>query len=279
MDGVLDVLNIFNGLLDEAKLQVFAVSIRFYAELNDFLPPARRQKRFVYRCAQEATIKNTIENLGVPHTEAELVLVNGEAVDLSRRARDGDEITVYPAFVSLGPAAAHLRKGRPEFAGKPRFIADAHLGGLARFLRMLGFDTLYRDTLADREIAELAASEQRIVLTRDRDLLMHRAIIHGYFVRDERPRAQLCDVIRRFDLALRAPLSRCLRCNCRLTPIGKDAVRDRLPARTALYYDEFWTCTGCARIYWKGSHWQRMSRFASESVAANRAETAPCRSH
>lgn len=241
-----------------------ALSVRFYAELNDFLPPMRRQRRFIYRCAQDATIKNAIENLGVPHTEVELVLVNGASVDFSRRVRDGDEISVYPTFVALAPAIAQLQKTRPELAGEPRFIADAHLGGLARYLRMLGFDTLYRNTLADREIAGLAASEQRIVLTRDRDLLMHRTIIHGYFVRDERPREQLRDVVRRFDLAIRASLSRCLRCNCLLAPIGKDAVRHRLPTRTALYYNEFWSCASCARIYWKGSHWQRMARFAAD---------------
>lgn len=251
-----------------------AVSFRFYAELNDFLPPARRQRRFIHRCAQDATIKNAIESLGVPHTEVELVLVDGEAVDFPERVRDGDEISVYPAFVALAPAIAEVRKTRPEIAGEPRFVADAHLGGLARYLRMLGFDTLYRNDFTDREVADFAASGQRIVLTRDRDLLMHRAIVHGYFMRDERPRAQLRDVIRRFDLASRLhPLSRCLRCNGRLAPIGKDAVRDRLPARTALHYNEFWKCAGCARIYWKGSHWQRMARFTAESATPELAAT------
>ena len=251
-----------------------AVSVRFYAELNDFLPPVRRQNRFAYQCAHDATIKNAIESCGVPHTEVDLVLVNGLSVDFSQRVRDGDEICAYPAFLALAPAVAQLQRLRPGIAGEPCFIADAHLGGLARLLRMLGFDTLYRNTFADREIAGLAASGQRIVLTRDCDLLMHRAIVHGYFVRDERPRAQISDVIRRFDLAGRLrPFSRCLRCNSKLQPASKDAVRDRLPARTAVTFNEFWSCPCCARIYWKGSHWHRMSRFAAESAASNPATT------
>lgn len=237
-----------------------AASFRFYAELNDFLPSIRRHRRVGYACPRHATVKNAIENMGVPHTEIELILVNGVAVDFSHSVADGDSIAVYPKFQTLGVAPVlDLRLPLPRY---PRFLADAHLGGLARYLRMLGFDTCYDNTATDRQIAGIAASEQRVVLTRDRDLLMHRTITHGCFVRGERPREQLRYVMNRFDLAAATrQFSRCLRCNWPLLPIAKDAVRERLPMKTAIYHEEFWTCERCRRVYWKGSHWERMSRF------------------
>ncbi len=230
---------------------------RFYEELNDFLPPERRKIAFSCDCAEHATVKNAIESLGVPHTEVELILVNGESVGFSHPVRDGDRISVYPKFEALDVSPLLCVRERP--LREPRFVADAHLGALAKYLRLFGFDTLYRNDFTDREVACLSAGEQRIVLTRDRDLLMHRIITHGCYIRRERPLEQLSEVIERLDLARAIrPFSRCLCCNGPIERIEKASIAERLAPDTLRCYDVFWTCRGCDRVYWAGPHFRRL---------------------
>jgi uncharacterized protein len=233
---------------------------RFYEELNDFLPWQRRKRDFDYRCARAATVKNAIEALGVPHTEVELILVNGESVDFGYLVSDGDRISVYPKFEALD-IREHLRV-RDEPLRQARFIADAHLGGLARLLRMLGFDTLYSNAFSDEQIRVTSRIEGRVVLTRDRELLKCRTITHGCFVHTLRPRAQLREVVERLQLAASAkPFTLCLHCNLPLTRIDKDAIADRLPQGVSAFYQSYFWCEGCDRVYWRGSHWLRMRQL------------------
>jgi len=229
---------------------------RFYAELNDFLAPPFRQHRFSWRCARDASVKHMIEAFGVPHTEVDLILVDGRPVDFSHRLQDGEQVSVYPGFPGLAiDPPAPLRPAAEE----RRFIADAHLGQLAKNLRMLGFDVLYRNDYSDAEVARIAANEDRIVLTRDRDLLIRKEIVHGCYLhaidRDE----QLLEVMRRFRLApaVRA-LSRCLSCNGVLRTVGKAAVEERVPRHSRLAYERFYECDCCEQVYWEGSHVERM---------------------
>jgi uncharacterized protein with PIN domain len=240
-------------------------SFRFYEELNDFLPPSRRKRDFGWTFAPGATVKHAIEAQGVPHTEVDLILANGESVGFSYVVREGDRISVYPMFEALD--IMPVLRLRPEPLRRTRFVADAHLGGLAKYLRMLGFDTLHAKADGDAEIARLGAAEQRIVLTRDRALLMHRQVTRGCFVREARPRRQLVEIVSRLDLvgAFR-PFSRCMVCNCELRPVAEDTIRDRLPPGAASVHDPFRICDGCGRIYWKGSHWRRMDAFVHELV-------------
>jgi len=240
-------------------------SFRFYEELNDFLSLQRRKRDTAFVCAPGATVKNAIEALGVPHTEVELILANGESVDFCYVVQQGDRISVYPAFESLD--VTRVLKTRAEPLRRTRFIADAHLGGLAKYLRMLGFDTLYDNGFTDVQVARISAADQRIVLTRDRALLMHKLIDHGCYVRGIRPRQQLQEIISRLDLyrAIK-PFSRCLRCNRELDPVEKEAIHDRLPSRSAPFYSRFWICNECGRIYWEGSHWRRMEQVIGELV-------------
>ena len=235
-----------------------SATFRFYAQLNDFLPAARRGRDFTCRCARAASAKHMIEALGVPHTEVALILLNGEPADFQRLIRDGDRLAVYPPFLSLDVTpllGVHS-------AGPLRFIADVHLGGLAHLLRMAGFDTLYHNALTDEQIADLAAEQERIVLTRDRELLKRRAIRHGCYVRALKPPAQLQEVCERLDLAGRLrPFSRCLTCNLPLRPVDRQAVEDRLPPGVRRRYAAFWYCEHCQRVYWKGSHWRSMCRL------------------
>jgi uncharacterized protein len=245
-------------------------TFRFYEELNDFLPPARRKVEFVYDCAREATVKNAIEALGVPHTEIELILVNGASVDFSCRVRDGDRIAVYPVFEAFD--VRPLLRVRPAPLRRLRFVADAHLGGLARFLRMLGFDTLYDNGFADAQIREIAVREQRIVLTRDRELLKCADITHGCYLHSRKPEAQLQELVARLQLEREArPFTLCLACNAALEPVDKGAVIDRLPPRAAQFYDRFSTCRVCGGVFWEGSHWKRMRNLLAGLGIAARA--------
>jgi uncharacterized protein with PIN domain len=236
---------------------------RFYAELNDFLPPERRFIEFPYSFLDVATVKDRIESFGVPHTEVDLILVNGEAVDFAYRVKDGDRVSVYPVFEALDIAG--LTRLRPEPLREPRFVLDTHLGRLAAYLRMMGFDTLYGNSSADEQLAQVSRDERRILLTRDVGLLKRGAVTHGCFVRETDARRQLAEVVRRFDLArLARPFSRCLRCNARLEMAAKEDVSAQLPARTAALYEEFWRCSECARVYWKGGHYRRMRQLMAD---------------
>jgi uncharacterized protein len=238
-------------------------SFRFYEELNDFLRWDRRKRAIEYRCARAATVKNAIEALGVPHTEVELILVNGESVDLSYLVRDGDYVSVYPKFECFD--VRELLKIRGVPLRDLRFIADAHLGGLARLLRMLGFDTLYSNHYRDEQIRAIAHADRRVVLTRDRDLLKCRNVTHGCFVHALRPHQQLREIVDRLQLPASArPLTLCLHCNLPLTEIDQSAVAERLPPRVAQTYRRFRWCEGCDRVYWEGSHWQRMRELVTE---------------
>ena len=249
-------------------------NFRFYEELNDFLPPRRKKCAFACVCARGATVKHAIEALGVPHTEVELILANSESVDFSYVVQEGDRISVYPVFESLD--VTPVLKVRAEPLRRTRFIADAQLGGLAKYLRMLGFDALYENGYTDAQVARISADEQRIVLTRDRALLMHKLISHGCYVRGTRPRQQLEEVVSRLDLyrAIK-PFSRCLRCNRKLEPVATEAICDRLPPGSASFYCRFWICDKCDRIYWEGSHWRRMEQVIGDLVRRSNAPGSP----
>lgn len=243
---------------------------RFYEELNDFLPPDRQKVEFVHEFDRRASIKDMIEALGVPHPEVELILVNGESVGFDHIVRDGDRIAVYPMFEALDVSAE--LKVRPEPLRVIRFVLDTQLGKLARYLRLCGFDTLYRNDYGDAEIADISAREHRILLTRDRDVLKRRIVTHGYFVRHDRPRRQLAEVFARFDLYDAAtPMTRCSRCNGVLHDVDKHEIVHRLRPLTRHYYHEFRQCADCGRIYWRGSHVQHIERL----IAAIRGDAGP----
>ncbi len=238
-------------------------TFRFYEELNDFLPRERRRQEFTVPCAAAATTKHMIEALGVPHTEIELILVNGESVGFDHQLQDGDRVAVYPKFEAFD--VMPLLRVRREPLRRPQFVADAHLGGLARLLRMAGFDTLFDNRYRDREIADIALRQGRIVLTRDRELLKLRSITHGCYVRALQPAQQLREIMERLDLARNIrPFSLCLVCNAPLRTIDKARVLERLPPSVRDSHDRFTTCDVCHRVFWQGSHWRRMQALLDQ---------------
>lgn len=245
-------------------------TFRFHAELNNFLPPERRRCEFGVSCARSATTKHMIEALGVPHTEVGLILVNGESAGFDRQLRDGDRVAVHPRGTAPG-VNPRLRRSLP---GEPRFVADAHLGGLARLLRMAGFDTLYRNDYRDAEIAELSVSEARILLTRDRELLKLRTLEHGCYVHALAPPQQLAEIVARLELApcVKA-FTRCLACNAPLRAVDKSEVLDRLPPAVRAQQARFTRCDHCGRVYWPGSHWRRMQKLLAAAIGAEGSDT------
>ncbi len=251
-----------------ASREISIADFRFYAELNDFLPPDRRQRTFTHQFELSASVKDMIEALGVPHTEVDLILVNGQSVDFSYLVQAGDRISVYPMFESID--ISPLVRLRPQPLRETRFVLDVHLGRLAGYLRMLGFDTLYRNNFEDEELAQISSAQGRILLTRDRGLLKRSIVTHGYCLRATNPLEQLLEVLRRFDLFDSIePFQRCLRCNGLLQSVNKNNILDRLPPKTRRYYDEFWQCRRCQKIYWQGSHYQRMRQFVERVISNN----------
>lgn len=244
-------------------------TFRFYEELNAFLPPERRKCAFDSECARAATSKHMIEALGVPHTEVELVLVNGESVGFDRLLQDGDRVAVYPKFETLDITPLLRVRDRPLRA--TRFIADVHLGGLAHLLRMAGFDTLYDNKFQDSMIAAIAEEEDRIVLTRDRELLKRRNITHGCYVRALKSTQQLKEIFERMDLARSArPFTLCLHCNAPLRSVDMAMVERRLPPKVRARYQRFSTCDLCQRVFWEGSHWRSMQAMLVDLLEATR---------
>lgn len=235
-------------------------SFRFYEELNDFLPPDKKKISFENEFIDRTSVKDMIESLGVPHTEIDMILVNGKSINFDYLVQDGDNISVYPVFESIDISdIQHLRKLPLR---QPKFIADVHLGSLSKYLRMLGFDVLYKNNYSNEEIVEISVNDKRTILTRDRELLKNNRIMHGYWIRSEDIEHQVKELINRFDLKKNiSEFVRCLECNNILEPVEKEKIEERIPPKVKQYQNEFWYCSHCDKIYWKGTHYEKMFGF------------------
>lgn len=234
--------------------------LRFYEELNDFLPPAIRKREFEHSFLGNPSVKDLIESLGVPHTEIDLILVNSVSVGFEYRVMDEDRISVYPVFESMNISEAqHLR---PAPLRNPKFAVDEHLGKLAKLLRMVGFDTFYEKRIDDSVLVRTAINELRTLLTRDREILKRKEVTRGYFVRSKNPTEQLSEVIERFDLRnCLEPFTRCLLCNSILIRIQKPEVDAELPESVRKFQKTVNKCTNCGKLYWQGTHYNNMSEI------------------
>lgn len=250
-----------------------SATFRFYAELNGHLPPTSRFRPLRKEFLLPASVKDMIESFGVPHPEVDLVLVNGDSSDFSRLIRDADQVSVYPVFESLDITPA-LRL-RPMPLREPKFVLDVHLGRLAAFLRMLGFNTLYENYAADPELVRISSEQDRILLTRDRGLLKHSAITRGYWLRATNSHLQAAEVVERFDLARAIrPFTRCMVCNHPLRPLEKEQARERVPRGAFELHEKFRECPGCGRVYWEGTHTLRMRHRIEQLIDSPRAASA-----
>jgi uncharacterized protein with PIN domain len=242
-------------------------------ELNDLLPKKSRFKELEIKFRGRQSIKHIIESLGIPHTEIGKLIANEHTIDFSYLIKHGDHVAVYPATIIYDNYSGMFSDGR--LVVEPNFILDNHLGKLATYLRILGFDAIYRNDFQDDELAVDAVNMNRILLTRDRQLLMRKTIRYGYLIRSLEPEVQVIEVFHRFRLnSIVHPFNRCLRCNVPLTPIDKDAILHRLQPKTKKYFHEFHICRNCERIYWKGSHYDRMDQTVADLTALSEKDEA-----
>lgn len=241
------------------------IQIRFYEELNDFLPPSKHKTSFEHFVAAGTTVKDVSESLGVPHTEIDLILANGNSVDFNYQLKNHDYISVYPTFESLD--ISPVIRLRPHPLRHPIFILDVHLGKLARRMRVLGLDAAYENNLSDKEIQQRSLDEHRIILTRDVGLLKNKNVTHGYWVRQTDPEKQLLEILHRFDLLnICKPFTRCLNCNGILHIVEKNTIQKKLLPHTKQYFQDFVQCEQCHKLYWKGSHYQKLKKWCDRII-------------
>lgn len=227
----------------------------FYGSLNDFLRPNNQHKILEYKFSDAPAIKDAIEAIGIPHPEVDVILVNDQPVPFYYSLSHFDNVKVYPAHFIKG----YEQQSLTIKLSANKFVLDVHLGKLAGEMRMLGFDTVYQNNYDDVTIASIAKEQDRVVLTRDINLLKHKIIQSGYWLRSQITEKQLAEVINKFDLAENInPFTRCIACNGLISPIDKSSVIGKVPVEAERYFNDFFQCNNCKRIYWKGSHYDRM---------------------
>jgi len=235
----------------------FTVRLNVDGDLDFFLGARTRGGKAERHLSEKTSVKDVIESFGIPHPEVDLILVNGKAVDFAYPLTSDTEMDLYPP----GIQSSHSREKHLQAHTIRAFVADGHLGKLVRDLRLVGIDVSYDPMAEDRQLVEIASRSDRALLTRDRRLLMHAAVQHGYYLRSQNPLEQTIEVLQRFDLgSVLSPFSRCLRCNALLEPAEKENVIGQLEPLTKIYYDEFRRCTGCAQVYWSGSHFTKLQK-------------------
>lgn len=243
------------------------VLLRFYGILNEFISPGKRGESFLHDYRGTVSVKDLVESVGVPHTEIDLLLVNGDSVGFTYRLKHEDKLSVFPAFYQIDTSS--ITKVRPPALKEMRFIVDVNMGKLARYLRLLGFDVLYTNTYSDFMLALVSNKQRRMLLTRDRELLKRKNIIYGAFIWNTQPLKQLREVVQRMHLQGQFhSFTRCTVCNGKLLEVDKASILGKLPEKTAKYYTEFKQCSRCQRIYWQGSHYQRMCDIVSALAKA-----------
>jgi uncharacterized protein len=243
------------------------IFLRFYEELNDFLPLQKRKVEYVVAFKGGPSVKQVIEAEGVPHAEVDLVLINGIPVTFGTKVADNDHVSVYPVFESLDISSVNVLRLKP--LREPRFVLDVHLGKLARYMRMLGFDVLYENTYSDDELVEISVNGKRTILTRDLRLLMRKEVTRGYWIRHQMINDQLKEVMERLDLTtLVSCYSRCTACNGILLEADESKAKELLPDHVFYPQTKFYRCTSCGHLYWNGSHCERFEERMRNSEIA-----------
>lgn len=236
------------------------VRLRFYEELNDYLPEELRKGWIESSVEPGTSVGEKISSYGIPLDEIDLILVNQQSESFDYILRQGDRISVYPVFESFD--ISEISKLREKPLRDPAFVCDVHLGRLCKYLRILGFDTSYSNDYAPQQMIEISNREKRIILSRSINLIRHKEITRAYWIRSAKSLEQLKDLMNGLDIMKWAqPFTRCIRCNSKLETVNKEDIIDRLEGRTAKYYTEFFRCTVCGQIYWKGSHYESMLEF------------------
>lgn len=237
----------------------------FHGNLNDFLRPRERNKPVCYSYNWTPSVKDAIESIGIPHVEVGLIRIDQQQSNFSYLLKGNEHIDVFP--FNLNGLLSDTPVVYCHFPSA--FILDVHLGKLARILRLLGIDVMYDQHYIDPEIIQLALKENRTVLTRDIGLLKYKVLKHGYWLRSQDPEQQAVEVIRYFDLGKQLhPFTKCISCNGSIVSIPKEHIITQIPEDTALYYNSFFQCNCCHKIYWEGSHFHQMRHTISRIIKA-----------
>jgi len=238
-------------------VKAFTVRLNLHGDLDFFVRSGARGRRIERSLGEKTSVKDVIEACGVPHPEVDLILVNGQPVDFDYAIASDADIELYP----VGIESTIFNEKRLQISTDRTFVADGHLGRLARNLRLLGFDVAYDPKAEDRQLLRTMERENRALLTRDRRLLMHAVVRTGYCPRSQNADEQTVEVVRRFDLlGSLVPFTRCVRCNAPLRMVSKAEIIERLEPLTKIYYERFRRCTGCSQIYWPGSHFSKLQK-------------------
>ncbi|WP_089758007.1 Mut7-C RNAse domain-containing protein [Halarsenatibacter silvermanii] len=236
---------------------------RFYGYLKEILRREHKNGLVEHRFSGKQSVKDRIESMGVPHTEVDLIISaadRNEFLDFSYAVRAGDRLAVYPPPLNLDVNSQRLLQPVPP--DPIRFVLDAHLGKLASYLRMMGFDAWYHNDYDDPELARIQKEEERVLLSRDRGLLQRKKVKLGHLIISDDPARQLQEVVARYRLQENInEFGRCPECNSLLKKVDKEQIIDRLKPLTKKYYDNFKLCPGCARIYWRGSHYNNIKKM------------------
>lgn len=239
--------------------------IRFYEELNDFLPSSKQKVTYPVTFRDNPSVKSVIESEGIPHTEVDLILINGDSAPFQEKVNHNDRISVYPVFESMDISPVNVIRLKP--LRETKFVLDVHLGKLARYLRMLGFDTVFYRDLTDMDLVSISILEKRSLLTRDRRLLMRKDLERGYWIRHELVLDQVYEVFQRFDLSGSVRwFSICTLCNGKLQVVEEKKAREQLPDFIFTENAVFYQCEICHHVYWNGSHGERFKQSIDEKV-------------
>jgi hypothetical protein len=248
----------------------FSIKIRFFGNLNDFLSAKKRYKPCITPVGGHQTVKDILESVGIPHAEVNVIRVNRCCVSFSHKPGADDRVEIFPLKYQF--KSGQVLPLLPQLPAQPRFLLDEHLGKLAKLMRMCGIDTRLFHGKTDRELADMASRMKRIVLTRDVELLKRKNIKRGYWIRNQDPERQLNEVFNRFDLFDKInPFFRCMLCNGLIKMVSKKTVAARLPFRTRAFFNEYYRCNSCGKIYWKGSHFIKMEKRIGKLVRTGKA--------
>jgi uncharacterized protein with PIN domain len=244
------------------------ISIRCYAELNDFLPPHQGFVTFPLSVPDNTLLKDLASKIGIPSGLIDLILVNNKPVCFSYRLEENDRVAFYPVFENFDISSVTKVRGHP--LRQPKFILDVHLGKLAHHLRMFGFDTLYQNNWTKESCITISINENRILLSRCKSLLNTESLTHAYLIKDTDPNFQLNEVLDRFDLySLASPFTRCIECNTKLQHVEKEIILTQIPQKVKEWCNEYQRCSTCNRIYWKGSHYEHMIAFVQDTLSGH----------
>ncbi len=236
------------------------VKIVFHGDLFLFLGRDQRKNSHIETPLDRRTsIKDFLEALGIPHSEIYRLTVGEREKDFNYIVEDGDLIEVFPFPSPVNPMLETLLRSPVTCTS---FAVDANVSKLARYLRMAGFDAFCDLQMADKELAERAVREERILLTRDRALLKRKIVVHGRLIRSVKPADQLREIVSLYGLRNRIkPFSRCMDCNEILRQADKESIAGRLEPLTRKYFAHFSICPACERIFWPGSHRDNMLSY------------------